>query len=202
MYKNFNITESEKEQILNRLKENGYGQPSNKKVISEERHFSLDEISAHYEIRAEHGSIVVLRSKNDRKYGIFNVKKGNWVHGYDPKFDEADISLYTNEFEETFLLEKYQDETGNSFYVLMDINTQSEHMIGKIFIQSDFDEVMEGLTPVDTSDETLPKAVGDGGYDEKYTDKVYEEDELDEPQQTPLNEGQEILKDVFKSLLK
>jgi hypothetical protein len=29
MYKNFNITESEKEQILNRLKENGYGQPIN-----------------------------------------------------------------------------------------------------------------------------------------------------------------------------
>ena len=29
MYKNFNITESEKEEILNRLKENGYGQPIN-----------------------------------------------------------------------------------------------------------------------------------------------------------------------------
>jgi len=29
MYKNFNITESEKEQILNRLKNNGYGQPIN-----------------------------------------------------------------------------------------------------------------------------------------------------------------------------
>ena len=29
MYKNFNITESEKEQILNRLNENGYGQPIN-----------------------------------------------------------------------------------------------------------------------------------------------------------------------------
>ena len=29
MYKNFNITESEKEQILNRLRENGYGQPIN-----------------------------------------------------------------------------------------------------------------------------------------------------------------------------
>ena len=132
MYKNFNITESEKEQILNRLKENGYGQPTNKKIISEERHFSLEEISAHYELRAKHGNIVVLRSKNDRKYGIFNTKKGNWVHGYDPKFDEADISLYTNESEETFLLEKYQDENGNSFYILMDINTQSEHMIDMI----------------------------------------------------------------------
>ncbi len=29
MYKNFNISESEKEQILNRLRENGYGQPIN-----------------------------------------------------------------------------------------------------------------------------------------------------------------------------
>jgi hypothetical protein len=29
MYKNFNISESEKEEILNRLRENGYGQPIN-----------------------------------------------------------------------------------------------------------------------------------------------------------------------------
>jgi hypothetical protein len=35
MYKNFNITESEKEQILNRLKENGYGQPINEQVQSD-----------------------------------------------------------------------------------------------------------------------------------------------------------------------
>ena len=34
MYKNFNITESEKEQILNRLKENGYGQPINEQQQS------------------------------------------------------------------------------------------------------------------------------------------------------------------------
>jgi hypothetical protein len=34
MYKNFNITESEKEQILNRLKENGYGQPINEQQKS------------------------------------------------------------------------------------------------------------------------------------------------------------------------
>jgi len=33
MYKNFNITESEKEEILNRLKENGYGQPINEQSV-------------------------------------------------------------------------------------------------------------------------------------------------------------------------
>jgi len=34
MYKNFNITESEKGQILNRLKENGYGQPINEQNVN------------------------------------------------------------------------------------------------------------------------------------------------------------------------
>jgi len=63
MYKNFNITESEKEQILNRLKENGYKQPTNKKVISEERNFSLDDIQNHFHVIVKNGSNVVLRRK-------------------------------------------------------------------------------------------------------------------------------------------
>jgi len=43
MYKNFNITESEKEQILNRLKENGYRQPINEQ--SELSEYKLNDLS-------------------------------------------------------------------------------------------------------------------------------------------------------------
>jgi hypothetical protein len=193
MYKNFNITESEKEQILNRLKENGYKQPTNKKVISEERNISLDDIQNHFHVIVKNGSNVVLRSKENRKYGIFNIKKSYWVDGYEPSFDESDLSLYTSESEDTFLLEKFVNENGSTFYILRDIQRDDQEGFSnaKIFGQSGFDETMEGLTLVSDSEEGQEK--NQGGPDPKYTDSVYEEDGL--------NEGKKILINTFNRYL-
>jgi hypothetical protein len=195
MYKNFNITESEKEQILNRLKENGYKQPTNKKVISEERHLSLDDIQIHFHVIAKNGSNVVLRNKENRKYGILNIKKSYWVDGYEPSFDESDLSIYTSESEDTFLLEKFVSENGGAFYILRNVNTEvgfgDEFPNGKIFGQSGFDEAMEGLTLVSDYEEGQEKY--QGGPDPKYTDSVYEEDGL--------NEGKKILINTFNRYL-
>jgi hypothetical protein len=191
MYKNFNITESEKEQILNRLKENGYKQPTNKKVISEERHLSLDDIQNHFHVIVKNGSNVVLRIKKNRKYGIFNIKKRYWVDGYEPIFDESDISLYTTESKDYFILEKFVSENGDAFYILRNTNMDEELSTGKIFGQSGFDEAMEGLTLVSDSEEGQEKY--QGGPDPKYTDSVYEVDGL--------NEGKKILINTFNRYL-
>jgi hypothetical protein len=43
MYKNFNLTESEKEQILNMHKEHGYKKPLNEDIEMESKDMSLDE---------------------------------------------------------------------------------------------------------------------------------------------------------------
>ena len=192
MYKNFNITESEKEQILDRLKENGYKQPTNKKVISEERNFSLDDIHNHFHVIVKNGSNLVLRSKENRKYGIFNIKKRYWVDGYEPIFDESDISLYTTESKDYFILEKFVSENGDMFYILRNTNMDDEFPIGKIFGQSGFDEAMEGLTLFTDYPEEGQKKY-QGGPDPKYTDSVYEEDGL--------NEGKKILINTFNRYL-
>lgn len=212
MYKNFNITESEKEQILNRLKENGYKQPTNKKVISEE-HFSLDEIRNHFNIKHRHGSNVVLQKKDGNEYGIFNVKKGSWVDGYEPMFVEGDISVYTNESKETFLLEKFDAQNGNSFYTLLSVGKddldENGYMNVKIFGQSGYDEVMEGLTRVNDSNEGDDQEKYQSGPDPVYSDSVYEEDETMDKEdymakygENSLNEGKQILINTFNKLIK
>ena len=212
MYKNFNITESEKEQILNRLKENGYKQPTNKKVISEERHINLDELQNHFIVKFKHGSNVVLRKKGNGEYGIFNIKKGYWVDGYEPMFEEGEVSLYANESKEYFILEKFNSQNGNSFYVLLnttfDDESDGSYVNGKIFGQSNFDEIMGGLTPVDDSNEGDDQPKYQGGPDPVYTDSVYEEDETMDKEdymskygENSLNEGKQILVNTFKRYL-
>jgi hypothetical protein len=204
MYKNFNITESEKEQILNRLKENGYKQPTNKKVITEERNLSLDDIQNHFQVIRKSGSNVVLRNKENRKYGIFNIKKRYWVDGYEPSFDQSDISLYTTESKDYFLLEKYVNENGNTFYILLDTDMyknmdSDDFQVVKIFGQSGFDEAMEGLTLVSDSEE---------GQDSKYTDSVDEKDEtmdkgdyMAKHGQNPLNEQISRIKNMMGKIM-
>lgn len=220
MYKNFNITESEKEQILDRLKENGYKQPINKKVMSEERHISLDILKSQYNIKFRDGNNIVVQNKaanltdNDRNegYGVFNIKKGYWVDGYEPIFVEGDVSLYGNESKEYFILEKFNSKNGNSFYFLSNTTFDNEsdggYMNGKIFGQSDFDEVMGGLTPVDDSNEGDNEEKYQGGPDPVYTDSVYEEDETMDKEdymakygENSLNEGKQILINTFKRYL-
>jgi hypothetical protein len=204
MYKNFNITESEKEQILNRLKENGYGQPTNKKVISEQPEDELEqnpigELRNDFHIiskdeKDKYGILYLLRNKRSGEYGVFNKSMMDWQPGYQPSFKESDINLYETQKGDSVIIEKYTGIDDKVFYTLYKVENDSTIRTVKFLNTREHSDVIERLKPVDTDE-----SVNNGGFDEKYTDKVYEEDEMME---NPLNEGKQVLVNTFKKLIK
>ena len=214
MYKNFNITESEKEQILNRLKENGYRQPTNKKVISEQgepegelEQNPIGELRNDFHITSkdEYGILYLLRGKRGGEYGVFNKSKMDWEHGYQPSFTESDIKLYETQTGDSVLIQKYMGIGDKVFYTLYKIDGDDSMSSTVKFLNTrEHVDVVENLKPVDTDEPD-----NQGGPDPVYTDSVYEEDETMDKEdymtkhvENPLNEGKEILKDVYKKLIK
>jgi hypothetical protein len=195
MYKNFNITESEKEQILNRLKENGYGQSTNKKVISEqgEPEDVWERLSNMFDIRFkdEHGILYLLRSKRGKEYGVFNKSKMDWEHGYQPSFQESGIKLYQTQTGEFVLIEKYIGIDDKVFYILLKIDGDDYNQSVKFLNTREYYDVVKNLKDLDDTDETLPPSAD---MRKRNNDKVYEEN--------PINEGKQILIHTFKKLIK
>lgn len=165
MYKNFNITESEKEQILNRLKENGYKQPLNKNIISEEK-LSLRELSPKFKVahKGDNG-LLILQDKQDDTYGVFNPFEGDWVHGHQPKFVEVSVSLYQTQTRDYVLLTKYGGEGGKVFYIIQRVggNSTDDVQTVAIFNHNKFDEMTKDLKLIhDNNDEDISLNEGKG----------------------------------------
>lgn len=198
MYKNFNITESEKEQILNRLKENGYRQPLKKNILSEqgERDNELDhnpigELANHYVLlnKDKHGIFYLLRDKNNGNFGVYNRSSKSWQPGYEPTFVSEDLKLYQTDSDESVLMEKYVSEGGKVFYTMLKIDGDDSGSPKVDFLDvKQYNHIIEKLKPVDTDE-----PVNNSGFDDKYTDSVYEENGL--------NEGKQILINTFKRYL-
>jgi len=88
MYKNFNLTESEKEQILNRLKQNGYRKPINEQPYENE----IDELK------------LVLNDPSDEKYFARHGEDPNGWTGSSNKVYHKD-SPFNDDFDD----ETYDD---------------------------------------------------------------------------------------------
>ena len=184
MYKNFNITESEKEQIINRLKENGYGQPITKNIISERINLENNYDVVLY--NEKEPLFKLLRSKSTKKYGVFNQSTNKWAfkHG-GGEFKETGSDLLGEKSKKIELITQYTNKNGDKFYTLINVYTHNGRIVvpgGYLFekLNSKFYEKnkKESEPIQDTSDD----------------DRVYEEN--------PLNEGKQILIDTFKKLIK
>jgi hypothetical protein len=219
MYKNFNITESEREQILNRLKENGYRQPTNKKVISEQPEDELEQnpmedsignLDIHFVIECKDvdGILYLLRNKKRQsygyQYGVYNISSKTWLPGYDPYFRESGVKLYETQTGDSVLIEKFtlKGMTIKSFYTLYNVNDIDDTIRKVKFLNTrEHADVVKNLKPLD-------EPVDQGGGDEIFGGVSEEDEMMDKGDymakhgQNSMNEGKEILKDVFKKLIK
>jgi hypothetical protein len=156
MYKNFNITDSEKEQILNRLKENGYGQP-----INEQSGHGVGQMGDH--INPEQDALDIWEKSKD----LIDFRKLMMSKGY------SDDESYG-------WMKKMIDKFG----------------IGNHNVRP---QPLKPATPVQSNNQNLnkPKIQVPQSSNTQPSNKSYFD-----PRTTSINEGQELLKDVFNKLIK
>jgi hypothetical protein len=254
MYKNFNITESEKEQILNRLKENGYGQPINEQKAPIKKPVANPTPNVQAPLKLDNGQVVKMPFLKDQQtleefirissvdMESAGIPSRSWLQGslknqkdavadFQQKYgsnpaEEGNIraqimsdSLYTimaNVFESVLKWAAAMNLDGNKLSksnkdVLLsgikyydnsaykDRHGRSISDILKVYFDNEIAFVSENLMKwcCDIIDYKIKKF----GGDQTQQQPVQGQPTTTQPQK-PLNEGQEILKDVFKTLIK
>ena len=162
MYKNFNITESEKEQILNRLKENGYRQPTNKKVISEQPEGDGDyqnEFNMAYKVMGHDNLIMVTKdNRRDRFWGLLD--RSNMKFVLHPNYEMTNLDNINVADEEKLAME-FTNPNGKKFYAIL-TQTHHKHDTVEIFSEEQFHELGHVIQPINEDVEL------DESSDEKY----------------------------------
>jgi len=253
MYKNFNITESEKEQILNRLKENGYGQPINEqKVKPTQKPVANPELVKKWETlkeltnnlvsqvpayvsktlpnmiisntTGENGGYHQQSNLQYRNIGVdtltFNTTNKQVIHGklkYSIEdrnsVDTQDINQFAQDINKTMPSNINVYPTGYGtynygvtfMYSMTEMNTATKL---KLFQQIDpnaGEQIINDLKGLyyKSTDRERSELTKLSNELLVLTGKQQPAAQGQQPtQQKPLNEGQEILKDVFKTLIK
>jgi hypothetical protein len=172
MYKNFNLTESEKEEILNNHKEHGYKKPINEQMDGADM-MPLKFIFKKLEKQRPNSFRIAVQQGTGAQFIIGKTKtQDNPFVEYHPDYDE-------NEGAKNFVYAygKFDGKRKEYYHQYGNPSEVSGDELNKI-VQFMLDHGPQPVTPQDQqpSAPTQP--------------------------QKPLNEGQEILKDVFKSLIK
>jgi len=165
MYKNFNITDSEKEQILNRLKENGYGQPINeqnapkpspskKPVISLPKGVNpngkpnmelVQKINTLKEfLKAYLSNVEAYVSPTHKEYGIMvnNQKTKNYTENKNPKmFQTTFIKVMGGYYQLISLTFEMGSPGGGTYEAKGGGNT----IVGDLFESRDLNELYQNL---------------------------------------------------------
>lgn len=178
MYKNFSLTESEREQILNNHKEHGYKQPINEQGGADRMPFVFifkkleKQRPGTFRMATEQGTgyqyIIGKTQTTDNPFVEYhpdydeNEGATNFIYAYGIRVGKR--KEYHN---------RYQDPSEVSSEVLNEI------------VEFMLEHGPQSVTPPTQSQQTTASVQGQQPV-----------------QQKPLNEGKEILKDVFKSLIK
>jgi len=193
MGKKLKITESQ----LKMLVEN-----KNRKIVSEQPEDELNQnpigeliYEFHPVSKDKYGILYLLRGKKSGEYGVFNKSKMDWEHGYQPSFKESGIKLYQtqNGDNELLLIAKYTGIGDKVFYTMQNVDSDDSMIdIVKFLNTREHAEVVKKLKDLDDDE-----PVDNGGFDEKYNDKVYEEGDMD----NEMNESIQKIKSQFKRFL-
>jgi len=122
----------------------------------------------------KYGILYLLRGKKSREYGVFNKSKMDWEHGYQPSFKESDIKLYQIQNGDHVLIQKYTGIGDKVFYTMGNIDSDDMGIV-KFLNTREHVDVVKNIKSFDDDE-----PVDNGGFDEKYNDKVYEEGDMDE----------------------
>jgi hypothetical protein len=254
MYKNFNITESEKEQILNRLKENGYGQPINEQKAPIKKPVAKQPVpNVPAPLKLNNGEVVKMPFlKNQQMLEDFlsvdsqdlesvGIPAKEWAKSTVKSADDA--VAYEKEKHGSYITPEVERKIHggymNTSYMTMMFGIFSSVLRWSAALNFNGDDLSEAnenvfLQGIKRYDNSLwvsngrkPADVLKVYFDNEYLTyqqlldwccdlidykiKKFGGDQTQQPVQgqpsqpqpeKPLNEGQEILKDVFKSLLK
>ena len=184
MYKNFNLTETEREQILNNHKEHGYKQPVNEQMGNADRmpfHIIYTKLKqlrpgAFFwtEIGGQHNAQVISGTTQTEMNPIIE---------YRPDFDESNYGR--NDF--VYQVYYFKGKTKMIYNTYNDPSEVSGYELNKIlaFMLKNGPQPVTPSTQTQTQQTTVPTT-----------------STPPQQQKPPVNEGQELLKDVFKSLIK
>jgi hypothetical protein len=257
MYKNFNITESEKEQILNRLKENGYGQPINEQKAPIKKPVAKQPApNVPAPLKLDTGEVVkmpFLKNQqilndfltiNSQDLEAVGIPASEWGKSTLKSADDA-VAYQKEKFGSNVTPEEESKIRGryfNTSYMTMmfgifssvlrwsaafnfngdDLSEANQNVFLQGIRQYDnsnwvdngrkpadvlkvyFDNNMQHLTYQQLLDwccDLIDYKIKKFGGDQTQQQPVQGQPTTTQPQK-PLNEGQEILKDVFKSLIK
>jgi hypothetical protein len=248
MYKNFNITDSEKEQILNRLKDNGYGQPINEqKVIPQQTNNTyplLKEIvnnlvsGTNVFISKVLPSTIITMNK-EKGFKVTNIGhsinfqyfkySSNINYPYvnygtiTDKDQSKDIQSYASSINKQSPSDLYFDVNNTPsnnhdiavIYVLMlcrdttpDIAINILKQLNPNVVQEISNDVFSMANAARRGNSDDPNLYNAEKYLKSLISQKYQkpvdpiQGQPAQPQQKPLNEGQELLKDVFKNIIK
>ena len=200
MYKNFNITESEREEILNGHKKYGYRQPLKEQhEMGNEPHHLDNDYEIHYQDK-DNKFIFIVKNKRTDRYGVYDMKSHDWLKSlgkssgdlnhksvtYKADFKEVDNDFFLDDNSNAVIVTEYSNLEGVKFYTLQnigDINNKGRIEV-KIMNPMEFKSIEHKLQHDDNNQDTTDRS-----------DRVYEG-------MNSLNEGQIELLNTFKKLIK
>jgi hypothetical protein len=180
MYKNFNLTKSEREEILNRHKEYGYRQP-----LNEQQEMGGEEplMGNDYEVYAvdeQNDFLIIVKNKRTNKFGVYDSRKNGWLESIHTTYNDDFKETNTDLIGDSKLVTEFTNSKGDKFYTLSTVTMYDDVMKVKLMNQKEFESMGHNLEPIqNTSDDV---------------DRVYEE--------SPLNESQVKLIKTFKRFVK
>jgi hypothetical protein len=178
MYKNFNLTESEKEQILNRLKENGYGQPINeqnapvKKPVAPQQGPKginpngkpdmelVKKINTLKEfLQAYLNNVETYVSKTNTQYGIMvnTQSTKSYVDNSKPTRLECIFLKVTGGYYERNLVQFYVGSTGSGVYSAKD---GGNTIVGDLLASKDLNDLYQNLNKYSPEVYTKVQTIG------------------------------------------
>jgi hypothetical protein len=154
---------------------------SKKQVLTEsDKLRSLRDMGIEVESIDKGKNVYLIHNRRYKTYGLWDIHGDQWVHGYDDGFEETDIDLLSDD--EPLIIRKYQKPNGHGakFYTLYDINTNNNN---------------ETITEIQILNHMDYAKLKHSFEKKEDTDEMYQED------MEPINEGKEILKDVFNKYM-